>query len=120
MSGWTSSPTRTRRHTPPRPSWRAPTLALPDPEADPTVYVPDHEDYNDAPRDSLPPIGNLPDSWGYVSPTNHNNYCNIVVTLTNRLPIDFGWLVGDAEWAMGILAAPMAPSGGISSTAAGP
>ena len=66
------------------------------------VYVPDHEDYNDAPRGSLPPIGNLPGSWGYVSPTNHNNYHNIVVTLTTRLPIAFGWLVGDAEWAMGI------------------
>ena len=88
--------------TPPRPPWRAPTWALPDPDADPTVYVPDHEDYNDAPRGSLPPIGNLPGSWGYVSPTNHNNYRNIVVTLTTRLPFAFGWLVGDAEWAMGI------------------
>ena len=66
------------------------------------VYVPDHEDYKDAPRGSLPPIGNLPDSWGYVSPTNENNYRNIVVTLTTRLPIAFGWLVRDAEWAMGI------------------
>ena len=87
---------------PPRPPWRAPTWALPDPDADPTVYVPDHEDYNDAPRGSLPPIGNLPDSWGYVSPTNQNNYRNIVVTLTTRLPIAFGWLVGYAEPAMGI------------------
>ena len=86
----------------PRPPWRAPTWALPDPDADPTVYVPDHEDYNDAPRGSLPPIGNLPGSWGYVSPGNQNNYRNIVVTLTTRLPIAFGWLVGDAEWAMGI------------------
>ena len=40
---------------------------------------------------------------GYVSPTNQNNYRNIVVTLTTRLPIAFGWLVGDAEWAMGIV-----------------
>ena len=87
---------------PPRPPWCAPTWALPDPDADPTVYVPDHEDYNNAPRGSLPPIGNLPGSWGYVSPTNQNNYRNIVVTLTTRLPIAFGWLLGDAEWAMGI------------------
>ena len=87
---------------PPRPPWRAPTWALPDPDADPTVYVPDHEDYNDAPRGSLPPIGNLPGSWGYVSPTNQNNYRNIIVTLSTRLPIAFGWLVGGAEWAMGI------------------
>ena len=86
----------------PRPPWRAPTWALPDPDADPRVYVPDHEDYNDAPRGSLPPIGNLPDRWGYVSPTNQKNYRNIVVTLTTRLPIAFGWLMGDAEWAMGI------------------
>ena len=88
--------------SPPRPPWRAPTWALPDPDADPTVYVPDHEDYNDAPRGSLPPIGKLPGSWGYVSPTKQNNYRNIVVTPTTRLPIAFGWLVGDAEWAMGI------------------
>ena len=101
-SGWTSSPTRTQRQRPPRPPWRAPTWALPDPNADPTVYVPDHQDYHDAPRGSLPPIGNLPGSWGYVSPTNQNNYRNIVVTLTTRLPIAFGWLVGDAERAMGI------------------
>ena len=87
---------------PPRPPWRAPTWALPDPDADPTVYVPDHEDYNNAPRGSLPPIGNLPGSWGYVSPTNQNNYRNIVGTLTTRLPIAFGLLVRDAEWAMGI------------------
>ena len=33
---------------------------------------------------------------------NHNNYRTIVVTLTTRLPITFGWLVGNAEWAMGI------------------
>ena len=33
---------------------------------------------------------------------NHNNYRTIVVTLTTCLPIAFGWLVGDAEWAMGI------------------
>ena len=46
----------------PRPPWRAPTWALPDPDADPTVYVPDHEDYNDVPRGSLPPMGNLPGS----------------------------------------------------------
>ena len=87
---------------PPRPPWRAPTWTLPDPDANATVYVPDHEDYNDAPRGSLPPIGDLPGSWGYVSPTNQNNYRNIVVTLTSCLPIAFGLLVGDAEWAMGI------------------
>ena len=33
---------------------------------------------------------------------NHNNYRTIVVTLTTRLLIAFGWPVGDAEWAMGI------------------
>ena len=87
---------------PPRPPWRAPTWALPDPGADPTIYVPDYEHYNNAPRGCLPPIGNLPDSWGPVTPMNHNNYCTIVVTLTTRLPLAFGWLVGDAELAMGI------------------
>ena len=33
---------------------------------------------------------------------NHNNYRTMVVTLTTRLPFAFGWLVGDAEWAIGI------------------
>ena len=87
---------------PPRPPWCPPTWALPDPGADPTIFVPDHEHYDTAPRGSLPPIGNLPDSLGYVTPTNLNNYRTIVVTLTTRLLIAFGWLVGDAEWAMGI------------------
>ena len=32
-----------------------------------------------------------------------NNYRITVVTLTTRLPFAFGWLVGDAEWAMGIV-----------------
>ena len=44
---------------PPRPSWRAPTWALPVEEADPTIYVPDYEHNDDAPRGSLPPVGNL-------------------------------------------------------------
>ena len=87
---------------PPRPPWRAPTWALPDQGADPTIYVPDYEHYDDAPQGSIPPIGNLPDSWSSVTPMNHNNYRTIVVTLTTRLPIAFGWLVGDAKWAMGI------------------
>ena len=81
---------------PPRPPWRAPTWALPDPGAGPTIYVPDYEHYGDAPQGSLPPIGNLPDSWGPVTPTNLKKYRTIVVTLTTRLPIAFGWLVGDA------------------------
>ena len=87
---------------PPCPPWRAPTWALPDPGADPTIYVPEYQHYDDAPRDSLPPIGNLPDSWGPVTPMNHNHYRTIVVTLTTCLLIAFGWLFGDAEWEMGI------------------
>ena len=86
----------------PRPPWRAPTWALPDPGADHTIYVPNYEHYEDAPRGSLPPIGNMPESWGPVTPMNHNNYRTIVVSLTTGLPIAFGWLVGDAEWAIGI------------------
>ena len=38
--------------------------------------------------------GGIPSSRRYL-PT-------YLVTLTTRLPIAFGWLVGDAEWAMGI------------------
>ena len=75
---------------------------LPDPGADPTIYVPDYEHYDDAPRGSLPSIGNLPDSSGPVTPMNHNNYITIGVTLTTCLPLGFGWLVGDAEWGIGI------------------
>ena len=86
----------------PRPPWRAPTWALPDPGADPTIYVPDYEHYDDAPRGSLPPIGNLLDSWGPVTPMSHNNHCTIFVTLTSSLLIAFVCLVGDVELAMGI------------------
>ena len=85
---------------PPLPPWCAPTWALPDLGADPTIYVPDYKHYDDVPRGSLPPIGNLPDSGGPVIPMNHNNYRTIVVTLTTCLAFD--WLVGDAEWPMGI------------------
>ena len=51
----------------PRPPWRAPNWALPDTGAGPTIYVPDYEHYDDAPRGRLPPIGILPDS-GAPSP----------------------------------------------------
>ena len=70
---------------------------------DPTIQVPDYEHYNDEPRGSLSPVGILPDSWGPVSSMNLNNYCTTIVTLTSRLPFIFGWLVGDAEWAMGVV-----------------
>ena len=87
--------------TPPaRPPWRALTWALPAEEAGPTIYVPGYEHYYDVPRSSLPPVRNLPDSWGPVSTMNLNNWRTTVITLTTRLPFTFGWLVGDAEWAM--------------------
>ena len=89
--------------TPAHPHWCAPTLALPVKGADPTIYVPDTEHYDNAPRGSLPPIGNLLDSRGPVTPMNLNNYRTTVVTLTPRLPFAFCWLVGDAEWAMKII-----------------
>ena len=88
---------------PPRPPWRAPTWALPVERADPTIYVPNSEHYDDTPRGSLPPIGNLPDSWVPVTLMNFNDYRTTVVTLTTRLPFAFGWLVGDAEWSMRIV-----------------
>ena len=34
---------------------------------------------------------------------NLNNYRTTVVTLTTRLPFTFGWLVQDAECAMGVV-----------------
>ena len=88
---------------PPRPPWHASTWALPTEGAHPTIYVPDSEQYDDAPRGSLPPIYNLPDSWSPVTPMNFNNYRTTVITLITRLPFAFGWLVKDAEWAMGIV-----------------
>ena len=57
------------------------------------------------PRGSLPPVGNVPDSWGPVVFMNHDNWRATVLTLTTRLPLTFGWLVGDAEWAMGVVRA---------------
>ena len=95
---------------PPRPPWRAPTWALPDPEPDPTIYVSDHEHYDNAPRGSLPAHGNPPDSRGYVTPTNLNNHRTIVVTLTtSRSPLAGWWGMRNGQWALP--AAPMAPSG---------
>ena len=87
--------------TPPPPLART-NLGAARPGGGPHNLRPDHEHDDDAPRGSLPPMGNLPDSWGYVTPMNLNNYRTIVVTLTTRLRIAFGWLMGDAEWAMGI------------------
>ena len=69
---------------PPGPPWRAPTWELPVQGADPTIYVPDNQHYDDAPRGSLPPIGNLKDSWGPVTPMSLNNYRTTVVTLTTE------------------------------------
>ena len=112
LIGWMSSPTRTPTTPPPRPPWHAPTWALRDPGADPTIYVPENEHYDDAPRGSLPPIGTLPDSWGPVTTMNHDNYRTTVVTLTTRLPFAFGWLLGDAEWAMGIVRGTHGGKGG--------
>ena len=82
---------------PPCPPWRAPTCALQDEAADPTILAPDYEHPNDAPRGSLPPVGNLPDSWGPIGPMNRDKWRTTVITLTRRLPFTFGWLVGDAE-----------------------
>ena len=87
---------------PPRPPWRAPTWALQDGEEDPTIWVPDHEHYYGVPRGSLTPVGNLLDSWVPIGPMNHDNWRTTVLTLTTRLPFTLGWLVGDAEWAMGM------------------
>ena len=75
---------------PPRPPWHTPSRALPDPGADPTIYVPDNDHYDDVPQGSLPPIGNLADSWGPVSPMNLKNYRTTVVSLTYLLPFAFG------------------------------
>ena len=55
------------------------------------------------PRGSLPPVGNLPDSWGPIGPMNRGNWRTTVLTLTICLPLTFGWLVGDAEWVMGMV-----------------
>ena len=81
---------------------RAPTWALPDRYEDPKICVPDYEYYGGVPRGSLPPVGNLPDSWGPIGPMNRDNWRTTVLTLTTCLPFTFGWLDGDAEWAMGI------------------
>ena len=105
---------------PPRPPWPAPTWALPDPGAEPTIYVPDNEDYDDTPWGSLPFIGNLPDGWGPVTPMNHNNSRFIVVTLTTRLPFVFWPAAGGRAGRWASPAALMAASWGNSSTAAGP
>ena len=87
----------------PRPPWRARKWALPDVGADSTIWVPDYEHYNNAPRGSLPPVGNLPDSWGPIDSMYRDNWRTTVITLTTRLPFTFSWQVGDAEWAIGVV-----------------
>ena len=54
------------------------------------------------PRGGLPLLGELPDSWN-PRPMNIENYRAGTLALSARLPFAFGWLVGDAEWAMGII-----------------
>ena len=88
---------------PARPCWRAQTWALPDGEANPTIWVRDYEHYSGMPRGSLPPVRNLQDSWGPIGPMNPDHWRATVLTLTTRLPFTFGWLVGNTEWAMGIV-----------------
>ena len=34
---------------------------------------------------------------------NSENYRAVTVVLFTRLPFAFGWLVGDAEWAIGLV-----------------
>ena len=64
--------------------------------------MPDYEPYGGVPRGSLPPVGNMLDSWGPIGPMSRDNWRTSILTLTTRLPFTFGWLVGDAEWAMGM------------------
>ena len=88
---------------PARPSWGAQTWALPDGEEDPTIWVPDYEHYSGMPQGGLRLVGNLPDSWGPVGPMNRDSWRATVLTLTTRLPFSFGRLVGDVEWATGVV-----------------
>ena len=67
------------------------------------IWVPDYQHYNGVQRGSLPPIGNLRDSWGSVGPMNSDDWRANLLTLTTRLPFTFGWLVDDAKWAMGVV-----------------
>ena len=54
------------------------------------------------PWGSLPPVGNLRDSWGPIGPMNHENWRTTVHSLNTCLQFTFGWLVADTECAMGI------------------
>ena len=86
---------------PARPPWRPARWQVPAGE-NPTNRVPDQEPYDTVPRGSLPLLGELPRSWD-SSPMNTENYRAVTLALTTRLVFAFGWLVGDAKWAMGII-----------------
>ena len=84
-----------------RPPWRAACWQLPTGEESPTNWVPERETQNTVPRGSLPRLRELPANCE-MSPMNIDNYRAIALVLTTRVAFAFGWLVGDAEWAMGI------------------
>ena len=84
-----------------RPPWLPARWQLPAGD-NPTKWVPDLEPYDAVPRGSLPLLSELLRSWD-PSPMNIDNYMAATLALTTRLPLAFGWLVGDAEAAMGII-----------------
>ena len=84
-SGWTSSLTRTRPHHPPAPPGaqqpgRCQTRGRTPRFTSPTTNI------TTTRHGAVYPIDNLPDSWGPVTPMNHNNYCTIVVPLHHPPP----------------------------------
>ena len=86
---------------PARPPWRPARRQVPEGD-NPTNWAPDHEPYDTVPQGSLPLAAEPLDRWN-LSPVNIQNYRAVTVILFPRLPFAFGWLVGNAEWAMGIV-----------------
>ena len=102
---------------PARPPWR-PARWQVSYWKNPTSWAPDHEPYDRVPWGSLPLPRQLSDIWD-LNPMNIENYRAVSAPLSARLPVAFGWLLGDAEWAMGIVRGAHSHERGTSSSAVG-
>ena len=91
------TPTPLLAHRP----WRPALSQVPEQEK-PTNSASDHEPYDTVPRGRVSLRSELADNWG-LSAMNIGGYRAVTVALSACLPFFFGWLVGDADWAMRIV-----------------
>ena len=87
---------------PGRAPWRAARWRLPQGVENPANWVPDRDPHDTVPQGSLPQLSELPTNLD-VTRMNIESYRAVTLALTTRIFFAFSSLVGDAEWAMGIV-----------------